>query len=220
MTRSPLVALSLVAIALLAADAAAQTLYRYVDANGRVVYSDQPPPPSVKDAQMRQLPENVIETDPRPLQARQAAEHFPVTLYTFDCDICREAQALLVKRGIPFQTVIVTDEAGAAKLKALTGKQSAPVLTIGDKEIMQGYNEQRWQAMLDEAGYPRSMPTLPHVPARAGAPAQKVASDSAAGPQKPVADPKAATAPKTSSDAAAAPDNDAPTSGPGTGYPK
>lgn len=197
MTRSPIVALSLAVLAVVAADAGGQTLYRYVDANGRVVYSDQPPPPNVKDAQTRQLPENVIETDPRPLEARQAAERFPVTLYTFDCDICREAQALLVKRGIPFQTVIVSEEAGAAKLKALTGKQSAPVLTIGDKEIMQGYNEQRWQAMLDEAGYPRAMPTLPRVPARAAA----------------------AAAPKSTTEAAAAPEDAAP-SGPGTGYPK
>ena len=208
MTRSPLVVLSLlVAVGALGADAGAQTLYRYVDPNGRVVYSDQPPPPAVKDAQTRQLPENVIETDQRPLQARQAAERFPVTLYTFDCEICREAQALLVKRGIPFQTVIVTEEAGAAKLKALTGKQSAPVLTIGDKEIMQGYNEQRWQAMLDEAGYPRTLPTLPHVPARASAAAQKAASDAAAAPKAPT-------------EAAAATDDTAPTSGPGTGYPK
>jgi len=196
MTRSLLVVLSLVAIGALAADAAAQTLYRYVDANGRVVYSDQPPPPTAKEAQTRQLPENVIETDPRPLQARQAAEHFPVTLYTFDCDVCREAQALLVKRGIPFQTVIVSEEAGAAKLKALTGKQSAPVLTIGDKEIMQGYNEQRWQAMLDEAGYPRTAPTMPHVPPRTAAAAQKPTQ------------------------AAATPAEDAPTATPGTGYPK
>lgn len=218
MTRSLLVVLSLVAVGALAADAAAQTLYRYVDANGRVVYSDQPPPPTAKDAQTRQLPENVIETDQRPLQARQAAEHFPVTLYTFDCDVCREAQALLVKRGIPFQTVIVSEEAGAAKLKALTGKQSAPVLTIGDKEIMQGYNEQRWQAMLDEAGYPRTLPTLPHVPSRAGVAAQKAASDAAATP-KAAGDATAAAA-KPPTEAAATPDEDAPTSGPGTGYPK
>ena len=196
MIRKPIVALSLAAFAITAADAGAQALYRYVDANGRVVYSDQPPPPNAKDAQTRQMPENVIETDPRPLQARQAAEHFPVTLYTFDCDVCREAQALLAKRGIPFQTVIVSEEAGAAKLKALTGKQSAPVLTIGDKEIMQGYNEQRGQAMLDEAGYPRSMPTLPRGPARAATAASKATADATAAPE------------------------DATPPGPGTGYPK
>jgi hypothetical protein len=109
MARSPIV-LSAVVIAAVASGALAQTLYRYVDPSGRVVYSDQPPPASAKDAQTKQLPQNVIETDPLPLQAREAAEHFPVTLYTFDCDICRDAQALLVKRGIPFDTVIVSEE--------------------------------------------------------------------------------------------------------------
>jgi glutaredoxin len=139
----------------------------------------------------------VIETDPTPLQARQAAEHFPVTLYTFDCDVCREAQALLVKRGIPFQTVIVTEEQGAAKLKALTGKQAAPVLTIGDKQVLQGYNEERWQAMLDEAGYPRTAPRARAQPRR-----DEVAAKAGAAAAPP---------------AAAA---DEPPAGPGTGYPK
>ena len=215
MARIRLVLPLLVALAWLASGAAAQTLYRYTDANGRVVYSDQPPPPSAKDAQAKQLRDNVIETDPVPLQARQAAEHFPVTLYTFDCDICREAQALLVKRGIPFQTVIVSEEAGAAKLKALTGKQSAPVLTIGDKEIMQGYNEQRWQAMLDEAGYPRSMPTLPRAPAGGAA-----AGGAPTGGAPTTAAPKsAAEAAKPAAEASGTSDDTAP-AGPGTGYPK
>lgn len=158
MIRSSVAAWSLVAVAAVATTASAQTLYRYVDANGRVVYSDQPPPPSARDVQPKQLPANVIDTDPMPLAARQAALHFPVTLYTFDCDVCRDAQALLVKRGIPFSTVIVSEEKGAARLKALTGKQSAPVLQIGDKQVLQGYNEDRWQAMLDDAGYPRTAP--------------------------------------------------------------
>ena len=167
MARSPIAALSLVMLAALAVESSAQSLYRYVDPNGRVVYSDQPPPPTAKDVQPKQLPGNVIETDPVPLAARQAAERFPVTLYTFDCDICRDAKALLDKRGVPFETVIVSDEKGAARLKALTGKQSAPVLQVGDKEVIQGYNEQRWQATLDDAGYPRSAPAARRAPPRA-----------------------------------------------------
>jgi len=83
---------------------------------------------------------------------------------------------------------------------------------------MQGYNEQRWQAMLDEAGYPRTLPTLPHVPSRATAAAQKAASDAAAAP-KAAAD-AAASAPKPATEAAATPDENTPTSGPGSGYPK
>ena len=184
---------------LFASGAAAQSLYRYIDANGRVVYSDQPPPPSAKDVQARKLPENVIETDPTPLAARQAAERFPVTLYTFDCDICREAQALLAKRGIPFETVVVTEEKGAARLKALTGKQSAPVMQVGDKQVLQGYNEERWQAVLDDAGYPRPPP-----PQRA---------------QTARASPAVEPAPKPDAATAAAP-KDEPAPEPGQGYPK
>ena len=32
----------------------------------------------------------------------------------------------------------------------------APVLQVGDKLIVKGFNEARWQAMLDEAGYPKT----------------------------------------------------------------
>jgi glutaredoxin len=194
MLRTSIVASCLVAAAFAGA-ASAQTLYRYLDANGRVVYSDHPPPATARDVQPKELPGNVIETDPVPLAARQAAERFPVTLYTFDCDICRDAKALLEKRGVPFETVIVSEEKGAARLKALTGKQSAPVLQVGDKQVMQGYNEERWQAMLDEAGYPRTAP-----------PARK------ASPRTPPAAKANALAPATAQD-------EAPLA-PGQGYPK
>lgn len=199
MARRPIAALSILILLALAGGVLAQGLYRYIDANGRVVYSDQPPPPTARDVQPKRLPENVIETDPVPFAMKQATERFPVTLYTFDCDVCRDAQALLVKRGIPFATVIVTEEKGAARLKALTGKQSAPVLQVGDQPVMQGYNEERWQAMLDEAGYPRGEPAASRQGARA---------------TPPPAPPKAAAGPPVAADADAAPP------GPGHGYPK
>jgi glutaredoxin len=166
LSRSSVVALWLVVAAIALAGSAEAALYRYVDANGRVVYSDHPPPPSAKDVQARDLPDNVIETDPVPLAAQQAAKDFPVTLYTFDCDVCKQAQALLAKRGIPFETVIVTEEKGAERLKALTGKQAGPVLQVGSKQVIEGYNEDRWQAALDDAGYPRNVPTARREPAR------------------------------------------------------
>ena len=183
MLRS-LAALTLVAAAAMAADASA-ALYRYVDANGRVVYSDQPPPVTAKDVQPKTLPDNVIDTDPLPLAAEQAAKSFPVTLYTFDCEVCKEAQALLAKRGIPFETVIVTEEQGAARLKALTGKQVGPVLQVGEKQVLQGYNEDRWQAALDDAGYPRTIRTARREPARTATAAKPAVADVPAPPPKP-----------------------------------
>lgn len=192
MARNTIAALSILALASTLASAGhAQSLYRYVDADGRVVYSDKPPPPSAKDVQPKRLSENVIETDPVPYAAQQAAQRFPVTLYTFDCNVCRDAQALLVKRGIPFETVTVTDEKGAERLKALTGRQKAPVLQVGDKQVMEGYNEERWHALLDEAGYPRTAPaSRPQVAGVAPAPAAVPSADAT-----PPATPDGAAAP-------------------------
>ena len=156
MTRTTLACLVLLAVPMAAAHA--EGLYRYVDPSGRVVYSDQPPPPSVKDVQSKRLQENVIETDPVPFAARDAAARNPVTLYTFDCEVCKQAESLLAKRGVPFASVIVSEQAGASKLQALTGKMSAPVLQVGDKPPVTGFSPDDWQKMLDDAGYPRSAP--------------------------------------------------------------
>jgi glutaredoxin len=72
--------------------------------------------------------------------------------------VCENAEGLLNRRGVPFTTINVEDAKGAEQLKKLTGEQQAPVLVIGDKLIAKGFNEARWTAMLDEAGYPKSGP--------------------------------------------------------------
>ena len=173
----------------------AQTMYRYIDPTGRVVYSDQPPPPAAKGVEAKQLQQNVIETDPVSFAAKEATEKYPVTLYTFDCDPCKQAEALLAKRGVPFTKVIVTEEEGAAKVKALTGKQSAPVLQVGEKQIVTGFNASRWETVLDDAGYPKTAPPARQAstkapsgnPANAAAPAANAAPGSDTSPPAPPA---------------------------------
>lgn len=149
-----------VAAAVVAGGAAAQQqVYRYVDKDGGVVYSDRSPPTDSKDVQAKRLSPNFIESNPVPLATTQAAERYPVTLYTFACGtVCQSAEALLNRRGVPYTAVNVEEAKGAEQLKKLTGEQQAPVLQLGDKLIAKGFNESRWQAMLDEAGYPKSAP--------------------------------------------------------------
>ena len=149
-----------VAAAVVAAGAAAQQqVYRYVDKDGKVVYSDRSPPTDSKEVQSKRLSPNFIENNPVPLATTQAAERFPVTLYTFACGaVCQNAEALLNRRGVPYTTVNVEDVKGAEQLKKLTGEQQAPVLQLGDNLFAKGFNESRWQAMLDEAGYPKTAP--------------------------------------------------------------
>ena len=152
-----------------AAGATAQEkqVYRYTDKDGNVVYTDRPPPSDSKDVQAKRLGPNYIETNELPLAARQAMDRYPVTLYTFACgELCQNAEGLLNRRGVPFSTVNVEDAKNAERLKALTGDTQAPVLQVGDKLYVKGYNEARWQAMLDDAGYPKTPATRRAQPLR------------------------------------------------------
>src|SRR5207302_9675089 len=99
-----------------AASAQEKQLYRYVDADGHVVYTDKQPPASAKNVQPKKLTANVIQTNEIPLAAQVASEKYPVTLYTYDCgDLCRNPEALLNRRGVPFSTVNVAEPDGLAK---------------------------------------------------------------------------------------------------------
>jgi len=139
------------------AAAQAQQVYRYVDKDGHVVYTDRTPPADSKNVQAKRFTPNFIESDTGSLATMQAQERFPVTLYTFACGtVCQNAEALLNRRGVPFTTVNVEEQKGAEALQKLTGAQQAPVLQVGDKLVATGFNEARWTAMLDDAGYPKT----------------------------------------------------------------
>lgn len=145
----------------MAATAVAQErqVYRYVDTDGRVVYSDRVPPSGAKDVQAKRVLGNTIETSTPSLAIQQATERFPVTLYTFNCgEACDRASGLLNRRGVPYSTVNVEDQNNAVKLQQLTGELIAPVLQVGDKLLGKGFHEATWNGLLDQAGYPKSPP--------------------------------------------------------------
>ncbi len=145
------------AIAAAGVAAQAQQVYRYIDKDGRVVYSDRLPPGDSKDVQSKRIGANVIENNAMPLAAQQAQERFPVKLYTFSCgEVCSSAEALLNRRGVPFAVVNVETPEGAEELSRVTGELRAPVLQVGDKTFVKGYSESQWQAALDQAGYPKT----------------------------------------------------------------
>jgi glutaredoxin len=159
--------LCMAAICVFAGSALAQErqVYRYVDADGRVVYSDRAPTGTAKDVQTKRVWGNTIETSTTPVAVQQAADRFPVTLYTFACgETCDKATGLLNRRGVPYSTINIEEGENAAKLQALTGDMSAPVLQVGDKLVAQGFSEGQWNQLLDQAGYPKMPPKRTATP--------------------------------------------------------
>ena len=157
-----------------------QPIYRYVDPNGRIIYSDHVPPPDAKSVEAKKLSPNLIETDQVALATQRAQDRFPLTLYTFPCgDVCDRAEALLNRRGVPYKTVDVQEQSGAEKLKKLTGELQAPVLQAGDKLMVKGFSEVQWQMLLDNAGYPPAPPTRRAAPAAAPAKAAEAPAPAA-----------------------------------------
>jgi hypothetical protein len=162
-----------------------QQVYRYTDPDGRTVYSDKPPPANAKDPQAKRIGKNTIETSNLSYTSALAQERYPVTLYTFGCGtVCDTASALLNKRGVPHTVVDVGAGDGADRLKRLTGGLDAPALQVGD-QFTTGFNENRWHAMLSDAGYPQTPAPRTAPVGRAPAPAAPPAPTAAVQPPTP-----------------------------------
>ncbi len=172
MSKPLLAALGLVVGCLVAAAASAQ-LYRWTDKDGKVHYSDTPPPSSAgKSAQLRSGG-NVADTGTLPYATQQAVKNYPVTIYTADnCkEPCADGRKLLQSRGVPFREVAITDEKTREDLKKVSGGEEVPVMTVG-KSVTKGFGADTWHLALDAAGYPRSGPPLA-AQAQKGGPAAK-----------------------------------------------
>ena len=141
---------------LTALSAQAAQLYQWKDAQGRVFYSDQQPPPSVKNATQKNFKGSFIEGG-ESYAMRRAREKSPVLLYITACGVtCDQAKQLLDQRGIPYanKNPWASDEDRDA-LKKLTGRTHVPVLIIGSTKV-EGYDATQWNASLDQAGYPKA----------------------------------------------------------------
>jgi glutaredoxin len=160
-------------------------MYRWVDKNGGVHYTQAPPPAEAKDVRIKSLSGGGVETARFPYAIELAAKTFPVTLYVASaCPGCEQARALLVKRSVPFTEIDVGDPSALDTLKALSGGAQIPFLLVG-RESHTGFLESAYQILLDSAGYPASGIKLPVTALRtlkAPAPASATAAPAGAEP--------------------------------------
>jgi glutaredoxin len=141
------------ALLLSAAGASAQ-IYKSVDANGKVTFSDKPPANAAPVAVINAP--GGVSTENLPYELAQAVRNAPVTLYTTaKCTPCDQGRSLLRGRGIPFVERTITTERDQDALKQAGGDGQLPMLAVGNKKSM-GYESILWGQMLDYAAYPAS----------------------------------------------------------------
>lgn len=178
-------------------DASAQQIYRIVGPDGRVTFSDQPPPDSskAKAAPVAPMAGSAAGSGNLPFELRQVASRYPVTLYAApDCVPCGAARNMLSNRGIPFAEKTVTTNEDIEALKRLAGVPSLPFLTIGGQQL-RGFAEAEWVQYLDAAGYPQTSQLPPGYARAAAVPLVAAQQAQRARPQAAVDRPQAAPAP-------------------------
>ncbi len=143
---------------LLAATLPAQALFKVVGPDGKVTYTDRPvaTPPQSRVTPLTPAGAASAAADAAlPLELREAAGRYPVTLYVVpDCAPCDAARSLLRERGIPYAEKIVSTHEDADALQRIAGTRDAPTLTLGTQPL-RGFSPELWQSYLDSAGYPR-----------------------------------------------------------------
>jgi uncharacterized protein DUF4124 len=188
---------------LISATAGAGSMYRWVDSDGKVHYSDQPPPTSANPQQIERMRMGIAVRDSSqlPYATQLAAKNFPVTLYVTECgEPCTLGRDLLRKRGIPYTEKNPQQPDQQKELSTLlSGQLEVPVLKVGSN-LVRGYNEGQWQSALDVAGYPQSAGAL--------APAAKPPPKTGVSKAKPAAPAEGKETP--SGEGAAAPQQETP----------
>lgn len=129
--------------------------YRWIDKDGRVQFTDAPPPPWAKDVRKSNIATTQPEVAPVPFELARLQKDFPVTLYTAPgCkEPCTLARDLLNKRSVPFKEVQVWNAETLEQLKKVAATENVPVLVVG-RSTQNNFDPARYDSLLDSAGYP------------------------------------------------------------------
>jgi glutaredoxin len=128
----------LLLLSLLLACPAVAGVYKWTDAQGRIQYSDTPPPAAASTQLKLQSYSGPVEV------GKVAGAGSGVTIYTTEwCGVCKRAKDYFRQNGVAFSEwdVEKTDH-GAAKFRQLGGT-AVPLITVGS-EKMTGFNASRF----------------------------------------------------------------------------
>lgn len=146
----------LLLLCLLACAPASAEIYRWTDADGRIHYSDKPPPDRKATQVKIQVPSitgPAVVSPAQPSAAAQAEARQPVKIFTTAwCGYCKKAKAHLAARGVPYREIDVEiSDSGQREYRELRGR-GVPVILVGSQR-MDGFDAKGLDAMLTAAGY-------------------------------------------------------------------
>jgi glutaredoxin len=132
-------------------------VYRWVDKDGKVHFSDAPPPEDASQVTQKRVGTAAPDDTQLPYATQVAMRRSPVVLYASpNCgELCASGRELLQSRGIPYSEKNAATPTEAENLKKLAGAAEVPVLMVGDTPI-RGFSDTAWHGALDAAGYPRT----------------------------------------------------------------
>jgi glutaredoxin len=143
-------------ILLCTAGANAQQMYKWVGPDGKITYSDMPPPSTVKQVEKKSASFSGVSVSNLPFELAETVRSHPVTLYSApQCAPCDAGRALLTSRGIPFVEKTVTTNEDIAKLRQAASDAQLPLLIVG-RNKQKGFESSGWAASLSAAGYPET----------------------------------------------------------------
>lgn len=130
----------------------ALTLYKWIDADGKVSYQDSPPP-SGHLFEKKIIQQATLKKTPAATNDSTIKE--PIEFYfSSECSKCDEVRAILQANNVPFiQNLIDYNPKKKQALIELTGSDAVPILTIGGKTIPE-LDQSNLEIALRNGGYP------------------------------------------------------------------
>jgi len=145
---------SLLLLSLFSASSHAVKLYKWVDADGKISYQDQPPP-NGQAFEEQSFTEQGSKTGVNPDVSRsRAINEKPIVLYVAEnCDSCDVVRTILDMNKAPYEQVAVDSQTDRqAELQQLVGSVRVPTLTIGGT-VVQQLDRKRIEDALQANGY-------------------------------------------------------------------
>lgn len=139
--------------------------HRVVEPDGRITYTDRPLSyEQARPGGERSAGEGVGNppgsdwTAGLPYDQRQAAQRWPVRLYTSPaCPACDQGRDWLRRQGVPVREGQVLREEDVTELLRETGGRELPVLMVGGQRLL-GFASSEWGELLRLAGYSLGQP--------------------------------------------------------------